>query len=300
MKEIIVSASRRTDLVGWYPERLVKKIYCIKEEVEKDPEKIYYGTVLWTRFPGNILNVKPLREFVKNEKQPIIINFTLTGLGGTKWEPRSPPVKKAIDDLKQVIKLLGNEPEKIMWRFDPLLKIKDFMETYERFEYISEKIAKLGIKKCIISFPAYVSLKGNLINRYKRFGILLWTKEEKIKLLRLMVDKAEKLGLSLESCNQPSLTKWFPQIKPAQCINKELLERFSPLKIKLELPKDPSQRRFCNCPKSIDIGSYIEEPCGSGCVYCYSRAGGLEGKMSWEEKFKQLYIPAEYNQKGGD
>lgn len=289
MEKIVISASRRTDLVGWYPEKLVHKILKIKKEIEEGSEnKIYYGIVLWTRFLGNIVNVKLLKEFLANEKRPVIINFTLTGLGGTKWEPRSPPVNKAIDDLKGAIELLGGEPEKIIWRFDPLIKIRDVEETFNRFKYISKKVVSVGIRKCVISFPAFISLKGNLVSSYRKYGVKLWEEKEKKKLLALMVDLAEKQGLSLESCNQPILSRWFPQIKPAQCINRELLERYSLDGIKLDLPKDKSQRTYCNCPVSIDIGSYREEPCGSGCVYCYSRIGGVEGRKMWEKLNKSL------------
>ncbi len=33
-------------------------------------------------------------------------------------------------------------------------------------------------------------------------------------------------------------------------------------------------------------GSYADDPCGSGCVYCYSRAGGETGRERYESAKK--------------
>jgi len=62
-------------------------------------------------------------------------------------------------------------------------------------------------------------------------------------------------------------------VRPASCISAELAARLHPRGLPLDLPKDPSQRRHCNCVKSDDIGRY-DDLCHSGCAYCYSSAGG--------------------------
>ena len=74
-------------------------------------------------------------------------------------------------------------------------------------------------------------------------------------------------NISLSSCAiKTDLTKY--GIKRGSCIDKDLISKISGKEI--NAPRDKNQREFCNCAKSIDIGSY--NTCINGCIYCYANS----------------------------
>jgi len=262
--QLILSASRRTDLPGFYPEWTAAKIRRVRRPI--------HSVFFWTKHPQAFTRPGPLRDLVACEVANPFILLTITGLGGTRIEPRVPSWRDAVRGAAEAIPLLGGQPERIRWRFDPLLP---GVGALKLFSSIAPGIRDLGITDCIMSLPASMSLKGGLQALYQAQGIGQWDDDEARRLVEGIVAEADRLSLALHACATPRLERWFPGvIKPAACISPELASALHPGGLTVGHVKDPAQRKRCTCTKSEDIGSYTLTPCGSGCLYCYSKAGG--------------------------
>jgi hypothetical protein len=143
------------------------------------------------------------------------------------------------------------------------------------FDEIAPRMSDLGIRDCIISLPASMSLKGPLAVQYEAAGIGRWDEDGARAAVGRILETSERFSMRVSACATPRLERWFPdRIKPASCISAETASVAHPEKIEVRHEKDPSQRKRCTCSRSEDIGSYRETPCMSGCLYCYSKAGG--------------------------
>ena len=109
MKQVI-SATRRSDLVACYPEKLVEEVYRIGLEH-------IYTLVIWTKNPQNILTHQPLNELLSKLDQ-VYLNLTTTGLGGSLLEPNVPDPNEIFHILPEIIDLIGSS-QRIAIRFDP-------------------------------------------------------------------------------------------------------------------------------------------------------------------------------------
>ena len=114
MKELLVlSASRRTDLVSCYPEALIERLK------EYPPDQVH-SIVLWTKSPKNMLLRGGLREILSCYRQ-IYVHLTVTGMGGSAFEPQIPSWQETAALLGEVLQVAAS-PERICWRFDPILE----------------------------------------------------------------------------------------------------------------------------------------------------------------------------------
>ena len=74
---VVISASRRTDLVGCYPDYLIEKLKAYP------PQKVH-TIVIWTKNPCNMIRHQALREVLSQYAQ-VYVHLTITGLGGAPW-----------------------------------------------------------------------------------------------------------------------------------------------------------------------------------------------------------------------
>jgi len=132
MKKLL-SASRRTDLVAFFPQWFSS---VLKEEkvkvfgpsghgyiVDLNPLKVH-TIVLWSKDFSNILeNAYGLYEQLRKYDQ-LYLHLTITGLGQSFIEPHVPSQSKAILQLKELVKLAGS-PDRITVRFDPVVYWKE-------------------------------------------------------------------------------------------------------------------------------------------------------------------------------
>ena len=228
--------------------------------------------VFWTRFPA-ALTVSPLRELLEGELHNVAVNLTLTGLGGTRLEPRGPDVGEVLAALPALIGLIGG-PARLRWRFDPLIPTDDLLE---RFTALATQLAALGVDTCTFAFPSARSLRGNLVARYRELNVPRWSDEAARRdIVARMAAVAGPLGIGLLSCSQPEVLGYHPAVRRAQCIPGDVLASAYGPGTGIPRPegKDPSQRRHCSCPPSRDLGDYRTDACSTGCLYCYSTLGG--------------------------
>lgn len=277
MKKVI-SVSRRTDLVAFFPDWLSA---VLEEEearvhgpsghtysVNLSPD-IVHSIVLWSKNFANVIeNFRGLKDMLQKYDQ-IYLHFTITGLGETFIERGVPPYQKALDQLTDLVKIVGI-PERITIRFDPVVYWRERGSICTNL-YIFEKIApflqKYGIKDIRISFAQWYK---KAVKRAEKIGFpyIDPSEEKKLDGARYLSDVAQAWGFDLHSCSQNFLTE-VPGIRPSSCIDGLLLQRLHPCNAPVSLAKDRSQRVECGCTESVDIGSYTQF-CPHSCLYCYA------------------------------
>ncbi len=266
--------------MGFYPDRLVARI---RGRISRMRVYEPYGIVYWTKHPKNLLDHPALAPFARAMDNPVV-NLTITGLGGTRFEPHVPRPEEVLALLPALVeRVLRGQPARLRWRFDPIWPRPGLLEDFER---LADELARVGATTCTFSFPARYSLRGPLTGIYRREGIPLPTMAQRAELLERLVALARPRGIRLLSCSQPENLTLLPpgSIEPAQCIPREILEGLHPEGRRFPLTgHDRSQRKACRCLPSEDVGSYRDDPCGSGCVYCYSKAGGTPGLERYQE-----------------
>lgn len=253
----VISASRRVDLLTFYPDFMLQKLMEIGEEN-------IHTLVIWTKDPKNLFEHKRLRRRLKKMDQ-IYILLTITGLGGTPLEPQAPPAEKILPQLHQLVELVGS-PQRIAVRYDPLIDLvyqeKTHLTNIEigLFIDILRTISSVGIKRIITS---YVTLYPKVMKRLEKndFQIVDHPISEVMSFIQSkMMPLARNFEVDLSTCVFPKLTK-------AGCIDGGILTELHPRKEPCPLAKDPTQRPACHCTKSTDIGQWFS--CYHGCLYCY-------------------------------
>jgi hypothetical protein len=274
----VISASRRTDLVAFFPGWLADIVRRGEVEVrgprgrtrrvDLRPEAVH-TFVLWSKDFAHLLeDAAGLRTALERYDQ-IYALFTITGLGGTRIEPGVPPPEAALAQLPALIAAAG-DPRRVSLRFDPVFTWRDgaaALSNLDFFGTIVDRAARTGIRDVRFSF----------VQRYRRADRRIRDRgieavdppeAEKTAAALRLARTAEERGLRLHACSQPFLA--VAGVRPSACIDGGLLGELHPRGERATTAKDGGQRPDCGCTRSIDIGSYAQ-PCGHGCVYCYAQ-----------------------------
>jgi hypothetical protein len=204
----------------------------------------------------------PLRKALKAYRQ-LYIHLTITGMGGGKFEPMIPLWEEAVGMIDPLIALVG-EPQRISWRFDPILEVEGSGRRYSNFDLfpmLAEAIAPFGINSCRVS---WVTPYKKVIARLAKKGWYLAPRalEERLGQAKILKQIARKRGMNLSFCSMDG----FPV---SRCIDGELLSEIHPDGLVCSKDKAKGQRQLCGCTQSLDIGWYSLR-CQHGCLYCYA------------------------------
>jgi len=277
MKKII-SASRRSDLVAFFPDWLAS---AVKEEhafvygpsgqtyrVDLSPKSVH-TFILWSKnFAHLIEDCFSLRSLLKKYDQ-LYLHFTITGLGGTPIEKGVPRPGEAVAQLDDLVKI-AEHPQRISVRFDPILYWREQGEEKTNlffFEELAPVLQQKGIRRVRLSFAQwYARAKRRAIRQH--FDYIDPPQDKKIEDAGYLVELARRYGLNLFACSQKFLTE-DTGIDPSACIDGKLLQDLHPLQEPASMKKDRSQRSECGCTESVDIGSYTQS-CPHSCLYCYA------------------------------
>jgi len=252
---VVISASRRTDLVGCYPDYLIEKLQAY-------PPETVHTLVIWTKNPGNMIRHQALREALSQYAQ-VYVHLTITGLGGSVLEPGIPPWEQ-VDEMVPELVHLAKGPERITWRFDPIIAAQycsGVIENIPLFPVIAEKMRKHGITACRTS---WASPYKKVIRRMQKKGLTLrpFNAEEQAAQAVELEEIADSLGIKIYYCSMEGFAR-------SRCIDGALLSALHPQGLACSLKKAKGQRPACGCTESIDIGWYSLK-CGHGCIYCYA------------------------------
>ena len=252
----VISASRRIDMVGCYPGRLAETLN------DKCPPEKVHTLVIWTKSVKNLYKHPQLRGTVRRYTQ-LFVHYTVTGMGGTLFEPNVPSLEEGMSELVHLIDLTGS-PERIRFRFDPvahfILPDGRHYSNLPMFEYVARHIAGSGIRNVSISF---MSAYNKVLKRLARanIGVHKISSSEMQNEANMIAEIAGRYDITVHWCcvaGRPS----------SRCIDGELLNRLHPLGHTCSVKRARGQRRDCGCTESWDIGWYHK--CLHGCLYCYA------------------------------
>lgn len=267
---MIISASRRTDIPGFYSEWFFNRIkekyvwvpnpYNTKmiSRIDLSPA-VVDCIVFWTKNPAPMLDrLDELQDY------KYYFQFTLNPYG-EDIENRMPPLQKRIENFQRLADKIGKE--RVVWRYDPLL-------TNPKYDVSFHKEAFAGIAYALRNHTDRCML--GFIDHYQHIR----KEVSKLDISPLKEEEIEELAVSFKQTvdQYPSLrlttcTKKVDLapvgISSGMCIDKELIEKI--IGCPIAAKKDKNQRNICNCIESIDIGTY--ESCLNGCVYCYAIKG---------------------------
>lgn len=274
----IISASRRTDLARMFPSLFSQWLHQgwveVKNPFSGQSRKVslapaeVHTLVLWSKDYSRLLaNEAQLLDRLRVFKQ-LYFHFTVTGLGGTAWEPGVPSAMQTNWQWEKLAMIAGDS-RRVMWRFDPIIHWREgakIKSNLEFFPQIARVAMQAGIKNVTISLCHWYQKAKRRALRHGFIPEEPSAKEVQSQISWLM-EQSRAYNMEVQACSCPAL--FTCGIKPAKCINGELLSQTHPQQEKAELIKDKGQRKDCGCTKSIDIGSY-QLNCEEGCVYCYA------------------------------
>jgi hypothetical protein len=274
----VISASRRTDLVAFFPDWLSASIRRGRVDVkgprgrtrvvDLTPESVH-SFILWSKdFANLIADRNGLRRALERYGQLYFL-FTITGLGGSRIERRVPPPRVALAQLPGLVAAAG-DPRRVSVRFDPIFAWREgsaVLSNAAFFETVAEEAARQGLRDIRFSFTQWYR---RAVRKALSSGIDFLDPEEaeKIETAARFAEIASRYGLRLHACSQRFLV--VPGIRRSACIDGHWLATLHPERERASTAKDGGQRPDCGCTRSTDIGSY-EQSCLHGCVYCYAQ-----------------------------
>ena len=272
---MIISASRRTDIPAFYAEWFMQRIragFCTVPNpfnagqvstVSLAPEDVD-AIVFWTRFPRPLL---PHLGELDDRGYRYYFQFTLLGYPRA-LETHRPDVGRTVVAFRDLAAHTG--PERVIWRYDPILLSAELDATYHRRRFRELASALAGsTQRCVISL---VDLYAKARRRLEQPGHPplvdkeTWVHDPAFEdLMRSLADIAQRYGMEITSCAE-TVDLRPCGIRPGKCVDDDLLHQLFGLDILAK--KDPSQRPQCGCVVSKDIGQY--NTCLFGCQYCYA------------------------------
>lgn len=267
---MIISVSRRTDIVAFYMPWFMNKI--------RDGKACYYNPF---NYKGYEISLKPkdvdVLVFISKNFSPLLpyldelkssynlyFHYTITGLTGI-FEDNVPEVGGMIKTFHELSHY--NSPDQVDWRFDPII-----LSNITPPEFYLKKFKEIGSAlegktfKCYFSFATiYNKVKRSFQQLEEKKGIRLLDADLQLKyqLAEELATLAKGFGMQLYNCcNELTLPN---NIEKAKCINGEYLGKLFDLdKTFANYPT----RKGCGCVKCVDVGVY--DTCPHGCSYCYA------------------------------
>ena len=255
----------------------------------KQLEDFFSGKTTVQDYRGNILTANdmdalyiitkhdglPMRRILSIQK-PKIIHFSITTLGGTKWEPG---VMKWQDMIERVGKFIkqGLDPKMVTLRIDPIVP---GVTQIPDVEQLIKRASELGIKNVKFSVMDYYRTTSifmkNLGYDYEKNGYEKLANgefkpnasPEKVKRIsEEMLKIANKYGVKLSTCAEPGV---IPGISKQGCLSVQQINNILGTHIEDKAEANNRQRQLCTCyGGKVDVLRYNSN-CASSCMYCYA------------------------------
>ncbi len=283
MANVVISASRRTDIpafyMPWFMESIDQGRFDVinpynqrSYQVPAAPGQVH-SIVFWSKNFGPFIKHR-YGEALMERGYRLLFNFTIN-TPHHQLEPEVPPLADRLEQLAALADVFG--PHCIQWRFDPICFFKAASghptDNLDALDTIAEQAAAMGVTTCIASFA---DLYRKVLRRMQRHSDLVLYDppiEQKIDTIAALSGKLAPLGIDLKLCCEKKVLDCLPSdvhAEPAACIPGErLIQLYGP---GISLAKDRSQRHDagCTCSVSRDIGSYSLHPCHHNCLFCYA------------------------------
>lgn len=296
---IIVSASRSTDIPGFYSDWFLHRMKVgysawinpfngVKSYVSYQNTRLI---VFWSKNPSHLLKENGLIDYLQEKRINCYVQFTLNDYMNEGLERGVPSVKSRIETFKSLVSRLGFG--KVIWRFDPLILTDtiDVKTLLVKVKNIGDQL-KGYTEKLVFSFAdidSYRKVKSNLEHnniKYRNF-----TEREMLEFVSGLSELNKSWGYTLATCGEKIPLEQFGVVHN-KCIDDDLMIKYfadddvlmTHLGVELQTDlftgetvvsrkksnKDKGQRQFCGCIASKDIGEY--NTCAHLCEYCYANA----------------------------
>ena len=281
--QIVISASRRTDIpafyMDWFMEQIKKEVFEItnpynrrKSVIHATPDKLH-TIVFWSK------NFAPFIKGGFGQKllrmgYNLFFNFTINS-NMSLLEPRVPSLKQRLDQLRDLCR--DYDPKSINWRFDPIcffeFKQNAIRNNLHDFSRIAAWASQCGVSRCITSFMDHYAKINKRIASIPGFSFIDPILSEKIKILLKMEKELSEKNVDLYTCCEKEVLNALPSdsnIRKSSCIPNDLFVKI--FGGDLSFKRDTGQRssKGCGCMISVDVGSYHLHPCYHNCLFCYA------------------------------
>ena len=253
--------------------------------------------ILITKNPMGILKEFPelfIKDSNGNLKGNVILHATITGLGGTPFEPNVTPYNVQLDGLKELLRTPNFCKERIVIRQDPIFPT--FVITDKRLSRYGYHVTNiwnfafengLRYRTSFFDYYPHVRVRTQAIFSSGSFDQLFITKKELDEYLKdlneiqtelhlpletrkafldIIQKSADKYNAKIEICGEPGL--------PCMgCLSIKDLETFG-IEPERSLVVMGGDGRLKQRPACVCLGIKHEllsrkHPCSHGCVYCY-------------------------------
>lgn len=203
--------------------------------------------ILITKDVNKLLNICRSENLDKT-----IVHCTITGLGGTVFEPNVPKPEIELKAYKNLVDMLGSE--RVVLRVDPIFPEDSFWINYHK-PIIEQCVSRLRISFLDI----YNHTRDNLHNLYINDKHKNIHADLNIRLYYL--NKIKEIYSDVEVCGEPD-------IECLGCVSERDFKALGIATDKIRKNKN-KQRNSCKC-----VGNKFEllsnpNVCNHGCLYCY-------------------------------
>lgn len=227
----------------------------------KDVEAI----VFWSKNPAPIL---PHLDELDKLGFRYYFQFTLNDYP-LALEPKIPSLDNRLATFLDLSRRVG--PRRVVWRYDPIIisNITPVGYHRDRFAWLAEELRGATHRVMVSLIDFYSKTDRRLSQLEKEEGFLFdrnaSSSDYVVNLIKDLAAIARRNNMEIFSCAEERDYSGVG-VTPGRCIDEKLLNRI--WSSNLRYKKDPTQRMYCLCMISKDIG--INDTCMHGCPYCYS------------------------------
>lgn len=210
----------------------------------------------------------PIENLLKH-KIPKIIHFSITGLGGTKYEPGVMKPNDLLDRIQAMLKL-GLDPESVTIRIDPIVP---GVTSTKMIENIVKRASEMGIKTIRFSImdqykttKIYMEKLGYDYSKFYDSASKHARDNVREQIETFMDSLIDKYGVTMSTCAEPLSSN--NRIKRDACLSVNAVNNM--LGTNVPQSAGTGKRKFCSCfGGKTDLLKY-DNVCASSCAYCYA------------------------------
>ncbi len=283
MHDIVLSASRRTDIpafyMPWFMEGIARGEFEVVNPVTRRVRRVpaacppVHVVVFWSKNFGPFIASGYGRRLEKMGYR-LFFQFTINS-ESRALEPNVPPLEERLEQLRRLCAAHG--PQAVNWRFDPICLFQDgrgpVRDNLPDLPRIAEAAAACGLRRCTVSFMDRYAKVSRRTAQRPGFAFVDPTCSQQVEILLGLEALLGARGIRLSTCCEEEVIAALPAhstISSGACIPSELLMELHGGRLSLKRDRSQRVRAGCRCRVSVDIGSYDLHPCNHGCLYCYA------------------------------
>ncbi len=283
MHEIVLSASRRTDIpafhMPWFMEGIARGEFEVVHPYTRKTRRVPATAppvrviVFWSKNFGPFLADGCGRR-LEQMGYRLFFQFTINSECRV-LEPNLPSLAERLNQLRRLCADHG--PQAVNWRFDPVCWFREgagpLRDNLDDLPHIAAFAAACGIRRCTASFMDPYAKVTRRAARRPGFAFVAPNRMQQVKTLLGMQGVLAAQGVGLFTCCEKELLEALPRgsrITAGACIPNDFLMALHGGRLSLKRDRGQRTRAGCECRVSVDIGSYSLHPCRHGCLYCYA------------------------------